>query len=179
MTFTELGAIGEFLGFFVVLATLVYLATQTKQTKEIATSQAARNVNLDFQAIWSTLGDDVEKSRLIRLAVNDWDSISKDEQMVVHSFLINLVVHFNSALVLRDKLPELKNFIVAWEDNIMGLVQCAGGRKWYETCNYLFQPEIRERVEMRLSDPDNLPPAWTDSLSWWKADPEELNEPST
>jgi hypothetical protein len=64
MTIGELGALGEFLGFFAVLATLMYLAVQTKQAREVATSQAARNVVVDFQVVWSTLGEDIDKTEL-------------------------------------------------------------------------------------------------------------------
>jgi hypothetical protein len=64
MTVGELGALGEFLGFFAVLATLMYLAVQTKQAREVATSQAARNVVVDFQVVWSTLGEDIDKTGL-------------------------------------------------------------------------------------------------------------------
>ena len=179
MTIAELGALGEFLGFFAVLATLIYLAVQTKQTKDIATSQAARNVIVDFQVIWSTLGEDIGRTRLIRLAVNDWDAISKDEQMIVHAFFINLVTHLTSALVQEDKLPDLNDFIIGWEDNVMGLLQCSGGRKWYDSSSYLFLPIVRERISYRLSNPEGLPPAWTETLSWWAADKAELNVQST
>jgi hypothetical protein len=40
MTITELGAIGEFVGSFAVLATLIYLATQIKQSQKFAMAQA-------------------------------------------------------------------------------------------------------------------------------------------
>lgn len=105
MSLAQLGSLGEFLGFFAVLATLIYLALQTKHSKDVANSQAARSVSVDFQAIWSTLGEDIEKTEIIRFAVNDWDSISKNEQMIAHSFFCNLVAHFSSALEQEDKLP--------------------------------------------------------------------------
>lgn len=179
MTIAELGALGEFFGFFAVLVTLMYLAVQTKQAREVATSQAARNVVVDFRVVWSTLGEDIDKTRLIRLAVNDWDSISKDEQLIAHTFFINLVTHFTSALEQEGKLPGLKAFVLGWEDNLMGFLQCTGGRKWYETCNYLFLPIVRERVNRRLSNPGNLPPAWTEAIPWFETDETELNAQST
>jgi hypothetical protein len=179
MTLAELGALGEFLGFFAVLVTLMYLAVQTKEAREVTTSQAARNVVVDFRVIWSSLGEDVDKAHLIRLAVNDWDSISKDEQMIAHVFFVNLITHYSSALEQEGKLPELKSFVLGWEDNLMGLLQCTGGRKWYDTCNYLFLPIVRERVNERFSNPDDLPPAWTESIPWWGVDKTELSAQST
>jgi hypothetical protein len=179
MSLSQLGSLGEFLSFFAVLATLIYLALQTKLSREVATSQAARNVVVDFQTIWSTLGESVEKTEIIRFAVNDWDSISKNEQMIAHSFFVNLLAHFTSALEQEGKLPELKAFILGWEDNIMGLLQSEGGSKWYSTCNYLFLPIFRDRVKARLSKPNDLPPAWTDSMSWWEVGESERNAKSS
>ena len=168
MSIGELGALGEFLGFFAVLATLIYLAVQTRQAKEVATSQAARNVVSDFQSLWQTLGDDLEKTRLIRIGVNDWSGLARNEQMIVHSFLVNLIVHFAGALEQEERLPELTGFIQRWEDNLLG---CRGGREWYDTCEYLFVEAVRVRIGKRLSQPDTLPPAWTETMSWWCIEP--------
>lgn len=179
MSLAQLGSLGEFLGFFAVLATLIYLALQTKQARQVATSQAVRNVMIDFQVIWSTLGENAQKTEIIRFAINDWDSISKNEQLIAHSFFINLLTHLTSAIEQEDKLPELKENIAGWEENILGLLQCEGGRKWYESCSYLFLPILRDRIDARLSNPASLPPAWTSTMSWWKVEDSELNAKSS
>jgi len=155
------------------------LALQTKHAREVANSQAARSVSVDFQAIWSTLGEDIEKTEIIRFAVNDWDSISRNEQMIAHSFFCNLLAHFSSALEQEKKLPALEELTTGWEDNIMGLLQSEGGRKWYDTCSYLFLPILLERVRERLSNPESLPPAWTVTMSWWEVEESELNAKSS
>ncbi|MFT5842610.1 MAG: hypothetical protein ACI80L_001398 [Pseudohongiellaceae bacterium] len=174
MTIAELGSLGEFFGFFAVLATLVYLAIQTQQSKKIAISEATRNVVSDFQILWNTLGDDPKKTRLIRIAVNDWEALSKNDQVIAHAFFINLIVHFTGALEMEDNLPELRGFIRAWEDNILGLVQCPGGHKWYVRCSYLFVPAVSKRIKDRLANVETLPPTWTDSLPWWRIDSTEI-----
>ena len=170
MSIAELGALGEFLGFFAVLATLVYLAVQTRQTRNLATIQAARDVIADFQLLWSTLGEDREKTRLIRIAVNDWNALRANEQMVAHSFFVNLIIHLTSALEQEDRLPELKNFIRGWEDNVLGFLQCEGGRIWYEISEPLFLDGVRNRIAERLANAEDLPPSWTDLMPWWNLD---------
>ncbi|MFT4519197.1 MAG: hypothetical protein ACI9JM_001588 [Halioglobus sp.] len=42
-------------------------------------------------------------------------------------FFVNPITHFTSVLEQEGKLPELKTFILGWEDNLMGLLQCPGG----------------------------------------------------
>ena len=173
MSIGELGALGEFLGFFAVLATLVYLAVQTRQTRKLATIQTARNVVADYQLLWSTLGEDPERTRLIRLAVNDWNGLHANDQMIAHSFFSDLVIHLASALEQQDQLPELEDFIRGWEDNVLGFLQCEGGRTWWDTCESFFLDVVRDRIAERLANPDELPPSWTDVMPWWKVDEAE------
>jgi len=165
---------GEFFGFFAVLATLIYLAIQTQQAKKIAILQATRNVVSDFQMIWSTLGEDAGKTRLIRIAVNDWEALSKNDQLIAHVFFVNLIVHFTSALAQADKLPELRDFVLGLEDNILGLVQCSGGHKWYDSCNHLFLDLVRNRIIERLASTKTLPLPWTETVPWWCTDSAEM-----
>jgi hypothetical protein len=173
MDISELGSLGEFFGFFAVIGTLVYLAIQTRQSKQIAVGQAARTIVMDFQKVWEAIGREDEYTRLIRKAVNDWHSISRNEQTRVHSFFINMFIHFNSALEQERILPELIDHIHGWEENIMGFIATPGGKEWYEISNYLLNDPVRERVQNRLLDPKNLPPAWTDSLPWWRIEEDE------
>jgi hypothetical protein len=67
-------------------------------------------------------------------------------------------------------LPELKNFIRGWEDNILGFLQCEGGRTWYETSEPVFLDAVRNRIAERLANAEDLPPSWTDLMPWWKVD---------
>ncbi len=169
MSIQELANIGEFLGSIAVLATLIYLGVQTRQTKQIATGDAARNVLVDFQHRWSALGESDEFASLVRRGVNDWSSLNKTEQLRVHSFFINLVIHFDSAL-RQEYLSDMKEMVAAWEDNLLGLIQSPGGREWYDVCQYLFTLPLRNRINGRLSRVDSLPPAWPATLPWWKID---------
>ena len=144
MGITELGSLGEFLGPFAVLGTLIYLVIQPRQSKEIAIGQAARTMVMDFQKIWEVTGRDDEYTRLIRKGVNDWHSINKNEQTRVHSFFINLFIHFNSALEQEKILPELTDHIHGWEENILGFIASPGGGEWYEISEYLLNTPVKE-----------------------------------
>jgi len=169
MTYQDLGAIGEFLGFFAVLATLGYLAQQTRVSQRATRVQSVRDVLNDFQLLWSNLQNPTT-SAVVRTAVNDWDALSYNEQMIAHSFFVGLLVHLTNALELEEHLPELGTFIVGWEDNVLGMLQTDGGSKWWAQANYLFLPIVKERIAKRTIDPKRLPPAWTAGMKWWTLD---------
>jgi hypothetical protein len=167
-----LGNLGEFFGAIAVLATLIYLAIQIRQNKDAIEIDSTRTIIQDFQSIWATLGADENFTLVIRRAVNDWDALSRNEQMRAHVFFVNLFTHYTSAIKLEAS-AELHEFIVAWEDNVVGLLRTPGGEKWYQTSRYLYDPEAVARINNRLSDVDAGPPAWTELMSWWQVDEAE------
>lgn len=169
MSIQELGAVGEFLGFFAILVTLVYLSVQTKISQRTMRTQSSREVINDFQTYWSELQNPSTAS-VIRRAVNDWDSLTNNDQMIAHSFFVGLIIHLASALEVKNQVPELENFVDAWEDNVMGFLQTPGGAKWWSECEYVFLDIARERIKLRMADRDNLPPSWTETMSWWNLD---------
>lgn len=166
MSIQDLGALGEFLGLFLVLATLVYLALQTRQAKQVAASETARGVVSDFIGLWGTITRDAEFADIIRRAVNDWDSLSKTEQLRSHSFLSDLTAHFVAASK-ASYIDDLVSFLKSWEENLLGALQTPGGSHWWEECQFFFDPEVVEQLNARLAEPDELPPAWT-SVPWWQ-----------
>lgn len=119
MSIQDLAAIGEFLGFFVILVTLVYLSVQTKISQRAIRTQSSREVIADFQSIWSALQNSTT-ARVIRKAVNDWDSLAHNDQMIAHSFFSGLIIHVANALELKKQLPELGTFVDGWKNNAMG-----------------------------------------------------------
>ena len=166
MSVQDLGAIGEFLGLFLVLATLVYLSIQTRQAKQVAASETARGVVADFALLWSQISNDSEFSRIIREAVNDWDSQGEVEQLRAHSFLCNLTAHFVAASKAAYN-EDLSSFLKSWEDNLLGALQTPGGSNWWTQCQFFFDPDVVAHLNERLANPDSLPPFWT-TLPWWR-----------
>ena len=52
-----------------------------------------------------------------------------DRTVMVHSFFINMFIHFNSALEQEKTLPELIDHIHGWEENVMGFIVSPGGKE--------------------------------------------------
>jgi hypothetical protein len=169
MTVTELGALGEFLGFFAVLATLVYLALQTRLTSQIAAGQAARAMSNDFQTLWTALAENDDLMQLMRRGMNQWESLNNQEQSRVHTIFMNIALHLQGC-ISSAVTGETRETIAGWEDNFLGLIRCSGGAQWWDSIRYLFDNEFGRRIQARLDDPSSLPPPWTDQISWWNID---------
>jgi hypothetical protein len=166
MSIQDLGAIGEFLGLFLVLATLAYLAIQTRQGKQVAASEAARGVVADYALLWSAITNDSEFSSIIRQSINDWDSQGEVDQLRSHAFLCNLTAHFVAASKAAY-IEDLASFLKSWEDNLLGVLQTPGGSSWWTQCQFFFDAEVVKHLNERLAKPDTLPPSWT-MVPWWR-----------
>lgn len=168
-TFAQLlGNYGEFFGAIAVLGTLLYLAAQIRQNKFAIERDSTRAIIMDWQSNFSALAADQELSQVVRRAVNDWDALDRNEQMRAHVFFSNLFGHYMNAA--RTETEELREFVRAWEDNMVGLLRTPGGAKWYDiTRDWFFSDQV-DRIDRRLADLDGAPPPWNESMPWWQAD---------
>ena len=166
MSIQDLGAIGEFLGLFLGLGTLAYLASQTRQAKLVAANATARRIVADFAQLWSTITDDSEFSEIIRQSINDGDSRAGAEQLRSHAFRCILTAHIVAASKAAY-IEDLTSFLKSWEDNLLGVLQTPGGAVWWKQCQFLFYTEVVRSLNDRLAKPDTLPPPWT-TVPWWR-----------
>ena len=171
MTFQDLGAIGEFVGSILILATLVYLAIQTRQSKVAAELESVRMVVADFNDIWIKLSEDPELAKLVRMAVNDWDSITTTQQFQVNSFFVPVFLHWVSARRQSAKIVQLKDYMEGWEENVLALITTPGGKVWYDSAKVIFRPDDIQYLDQRLDSGSNLPPSWIDTLPWMRVNP--------
>ncbi len=82
MNWEALGAIGEIFGALAVLATLLYLATQIKQTNEISRFGTAKEVMAKFDL----LNDRVVADASLRSALNKIEPLTTEEEEQVYTF---------------------------------------------------------------------------------------------
>ena len=179
MTIQDLGAIGEFIGSGLILVTLVYLAIQTRQSKETAELETARMVVADFNDLWTRLADNRQLATMIRVGINDWERLDNIEKSQVHAFFIAMTLHWVSARRQSSKLLQLQDFMEGWEDNLLSLIATPGGRSWFEFAKHILRPDDLRYLEARLENPDSMPPSWLETFPWNRLDPEERNEGST
>jgi hypothetical protein len=99
--------------------------------------------------------------------------------MLAHAFFCQLMAHLDSTLQQQSLLPDLKDELAIWEDNILGFLTSPGGAEWFKTTHYLFEQTMIARLKARLDDPGTLPPSWVETMLWWQLDDNERNHKST
>jgi len=169
MTIAELGSIAEFFGLFAVVVSLWYLAIQTRSANEVALAEAQRELIAGFNVAWSRLEQDRELLRLVRIGVNDWGNLKKNEQAAVHALFSQLFSNL-SAVLRQQQLRGIGEFVQAWEDVLLGILICPGGKAWWQEAQYLYFPPLVTRLNARVQRSEDLPPSWVEGLSCWKTE---------
>jgi len=92
MNWDAIGAIGEIIGAGAVIATLIYLAQQIKDSARASRSAAVTDATNAIQALYQELGTNSESSKRFLKGLTEYDSMSDSEQfqwlMLMHSWFI-------------------------------------------------------------------------------------------
>jgi hypothetical protein len=173
MNWDAVGAIGEILGALVVLATILYLAIQTRTGVKLAKSQGPQWISDGINTWLGSLRNDPEMTRLIRTSLHHWSDLSLNEQTRVHSFFCEMMVHLDAIVELSNQDLVATPLARAWIENAAGVVSTKGGAEWWSHAKFFFSPMLRETVDSRMMDRANPPIPWT-RAPFYMLDDEDL-----
>lgn len=164
MTVIELGALGEFIGSILLMATLVYLALQVRQN----TTQQKREETISIQRgqndVLSKLLDPEMFRAYVRAADGDIPASIEDRSRAI----IWVILYLNHFQIVYDLYHEGTLDVdryALWEGFAVGMVASKGIRNWWgaESGKLAFMPEVRALIDRKLSDKVN-PPIPTNKL---------------
>jgi hypothetical protein len=131
---------------------------------------AQSHVFQTFQELMSCFRNNPDLCNVIRKGFWEWDSLTKNEQAVLHSYwgdlvnhcLMSLNLHESGALSLRD--------YQGLEDNVLSAITTDGLAPWWRDTCKLYPAHFIERIDARLADPSTLPPKFPERYSFWELD---------
>ena len=72
-----------------------------------------------------------------------------------------------------------EDYVRTWEDVLLGILLCPGGRAWWEEAQYLYFPPLVSRFNARLKASADLPPSWIKGLSFWATEDADFAKDGT
>lgn len=151
MNWDAISAIGEIVGAGAVIATLIYLARQIKDSSRAARSAAVTDATNAIQALYQELGSNPQSSEHFLKGLIDYDSMSELEQfqwlMMMHSFFIAFQRSFFLSqegtldVHLRDSIGTA----------IISVNHLNGVNRYWAQRRAFFQPEFINWVEALLA----------------------------
>jgi hypothetical protein len=154
-----LGAAGEFISGMIVVATVIYLSRQIRETNKRAKAEAER----DVMAIWNDrIIDNLLRDRnlrsVIRRGFDSFESLIPDEQLEFQLFIAHVMNHLEMVLRMeRDGLlaTDMAGF---WRGLALSILATTGGRECWKISGGVYQPLSTDHVNKSLSDGSEIVP---------------------
>jgi hypothetical protein len=147
MSILELGAIADFVGAVAVLATLIYLALQIRQSNTIASWETHRSAVTANTSVLNELIANEDAARIYRSGLLDIDALNEVERIQFHMILQTLTLHFKDTLDARDKGFFDEPTYEAWEGYLCSLLNMPGGEVWWRENKNAYIGRVREVVD--------------------------------
>ena len=175
MDIMELGAIGELVGGVAVIGSLIYVGlqvrqsnTQSRRREEMEYAESHRAQSRDGNTLLIQLTEP-DLSSVFRRGLNDFSSITKDEQGQLDCWLSAYTIHTESVeFVVEGGLID-SSLAERWHLFLVSVIKSPGGALWWKTTKARFHPVFVQLIDELAAGADS-PPAVTDSTPWLSAD---------
>ena len=167
MDIMKLGAIGELVGGVAVIATLIYLAVQIRQSASVSRAAAERDLLDGVQKLNERV---VQNPAIFRRGLNSFNGMSKDEQLVFASLFNPFINYLEQALRMHARGLLTQDNVDLYGLICLSVVQEPGGWQVWQRAKPTYFPMSRSYLQLRLETGADLPPPISEILPWWGTD---------
>lgn len=166
MNWEALGAVGELAGAFVIVATIIYLSRQIRESNRHAKAEAEREVQSQWHNVTDALLRDHKVREIVRKGADSFEELSGDEKTAYMLYLTHVINQLEMVLKMeRDGL--LSQDIADTFRAVAGQVlSTPGGREYWKLGSGLYQELSTLHVNQYL---DGAGVSITETLPFWSA----------
>ena len=168
MTIQDLGAIGEFLGLFVVLVTLFYIARQTSQNVALNRAKEQRTLINQFNE-YVRIMTEADTLHAFRKGLDSYRSLSKDDQAIAWRTFAQWVNFYEQCFYAHEEELLPTAILEALEQFVLAIFITPGGDEYWQDHGNTHGVDIYTRLSSLLSDKENLPESVTTTYKWLSA----------
>ena len=151
MTLQDLGSIGEFVGAFAVVLSMLYLAVQIRQNTAELKRSAFRDVHTTYSELRRLAIESPEISRLHFTALNDPESLSVQDTYRLEQFLTELGWASDQLLVvIETRLFPAKTWPLSLEFFVDHL-ESQAGQAWWNRTQEVYSSKLAREVAVELT----------------------------
>lgn len=143
----NLGNIGDFIGGFGVVVTVIYLAFQVRQNTASTRSASYQSV-VAAVAEWTLqLGLNPDATRIFGAGIEDLESLSKEEKVQFNFILASVIRHFEN-IHFQFISGAIENDVWdGWSSRILGIMGNPGAETWWASQKTAFSREFQHFVD--------------------------------
>jgi hypothetical protein len=171
MNIQDLGAIGEIVGAFAVLATLIYLTVQVRQSNRNDRATARQTIVSNYMNRSYHVCESPKTLQLLRDAHSSYDDLDVPDKHAFDLFMQFWWGNLYQALLLRsDKLLDDESFNMISNAFVASIASPGGREYWREAKkNPSIPPSLVSYLDGRLASPEGLPTSWAASHDHWSS----------
>jgi hypothetical protein len=149
LNWEAVGAVGEFLGAVAVVGSLVYLAMQVRQARQMFTASAQQQLGDAFQQLLRDIWSNPEVHRVWQIATTTPDELSDSERERFGMLLISMFTEFSNVLQLSQIDPSI---LEGFSPSIDRMLRFPAVRSWWHRQSSTFPQDslIRRHIDSRL-----------------------------
>jgi hypothetical protein len=151
MNWDAVGAVGELVGAVAVIATLIYLAIQVKDSARAARSAAVTDATNAMQQFYSGLGNNPQTSELFLRGMANPESMAQESQFQFLMLLHSAFLAFQRSFFLAQEGTLDVGLRDSIGTSILTVNRMPGMRFYWRQRKSYFQPEFIEWVESLLA----------------------------
>ncbi|MFT4563217.1 MAG: hypothetical protein ACI9BW_002971 [Gammaproteobacteria bacterium] len=159
MTIQELGSLGELIAAIATVATLIYLASQLRQNSNQLKGDAIVAINNTEEALVEDLRDDEDLARAFINALNDWNSVTPQQQTRVHLYLHAYTRWCETCWLLSQRGALDDTTYSPREVSMVTILNPKGGREWWGTIKFVFDERFSSRIDQQLASATEKTPS--------------------
>ena len=169
MSWEAIRAISEVVGTVAVIITLIYLASQIRQSNLQGQGEAYSSWLTTWNETIKGWIQDRDTVQIMQRGFSDLSTLSRVEQAIFSHQVAAMINHWHLAADLIDRELLGDQLFGVATDVVVSVCSTAGGRD-YLTSNADAFPRGRQLLELVESGEGNLPP-WNEVAPWWSPDP--------
>ena len=165
MTWEAVTAITELVGLTVVVASVIYIAIQTKQTNEHATASSEIEWINAWNQILNSWVSDERTTSIIRRGFYSFEGLEPSEQAVFHMRIGALVNQWVMVRKLNEKNLVGEDIVDEATKVVVATLSTNGGFEFFQL-DWKLLPGGAELMDLIKSSKGSQP-SLTDLLPWW------------
>ena len=168
MNWEAVTAVTEIAGLIAVVASLIYIGAQTKQSNDHATASSETAWVEALNRIWDSWAADERTISVIREGFGSFSRLDKTDQALFQMKVSQLVNHWLLARKLEEKGlldPKLTEEV---HKVVIAVLSTPGGLEYWEYDAKATVDGIELLAEIRASRGEV--PSWIDLMPWWGPD---------
>lgn len=155
----DLGNLGDFVGGFAVVITLIYLALQIRHNTASVEAAAVQSASQSFADIVESFARDSEMLNVYLAGTRDYEGLSPEERQRFAAIMGSMLHRFEGLVVLSDRgtLPPR-----SWDgavNRLRGAFALPGTLAWWERGQYVFNKRLQVWVEEEVIGKSEKPAA--------------------